>query len=146
MQAAGPSGASKTDVPKANITPKAALRALPTPEQAPGGKAALQTPTETPADTIPARWRRNRGPMNAKQKQEVEYQAFLAEMKAHYAEVKNTAYSFHVSLYSAISKEYKIICIHITILIVDNFPFVFALYRLTPWSSLWSLHPLLEKF
>lgn len=72
---------------KANVTPKSKSQSLPTPEQIQEGKAALQTPTEVVEDTIPARWRRNRGPMNAKQRQEAEQQAYIADMKALFAEI-----------------------------------------------------------
>lgn len=58
-----------------------------TPEQVHEGQAALQTPTEVVEDAIPARWRRNRGPTNAKQRQEAEQQAYIADMKALFAEV-----------------------------------------------------------
>ena len=70
---------------KSNVTPKS--QSLPTPEQAHEAKAALQTPPEVVEDTIPARWRRHRGPMNAKQRQEAEQQAYIADMKALFAEV-----------------------------------------------------------
>jgi hypothetical protein len=73
---------------KSNATPKVTKsQSLLTPEQAQEAKTAVQTPTEAVQDTIPARWRRNRGPMNAKQRQEAEQQAYIADMKALFAEI-----------------------------------------------------------
>ena len=66
---------------------------LLTPEQGQEAKMTRQTYAITtaaaPQEMIPARWRRNRGPMNAKQRHAAEQQAYLAEMKAHFEEVRN---------------------------------------------------------
>lgn len=72
----------KVEAPLAPAPP----RPLPTPDQLQREKAALLTPGDTPENTIPARWRRRRPPMNAMQKAEADQQAHLAELQAHFAE------------------------------------------------------------